>query len=109
MAEQPVDAAIDHVLRHEREARDAVAACHQQGKAQVEAARVHARHILDRAEARVEALQQHCDRAIESAVAELQAQDKAGAAPAGDKQRDISAGLEPMVRALAAEILGVGE
>ena len=66
--------AIEGVLRAEREAQAAVAACERAGLEALEAARQHARGIIERGQARIVALHGRAARKLELCAAALMEQ-----------------------------------
>ncbi len=97
-----VDAAINRVLRREREAREAVAECRRQAEARLAAARARAQRIEARGERREQAMRVFCDRAVERAIAELL---RPPTASSGTLSADQEGRIDEAVEQLCEEIL----
>lgn len=105
---EDVDQAINRVLAGERDARRAVEKCRLEARSLVTDARAQARHILERADARIGALHAHCVLTADQAVEALRTETEAiPLQPSVSTEQDGR--LDEVLRRLAAELSGAGE
>lgn len=97
--------AIGRVLEAERDAQAAVTLCQEQGAGIVADARLRARRIAERADARIDAMRAASQARVAAEVARLDAEAQALAArpvPA-DRQRRLEAAVDSLAARLTAD------
>jgi vacuolar-type H+-ATPase subunit H len=106
-ADVAAEAAINRVLEAEQQARAAVARAHRDAAERVTQARLRARRIEERADARASKVRAACQQWSAQRVAQLQAQveELRTCAPVDEARR---ARLEAAIERLAAELTGEG-
>jgi hypothetical protein len=105
--EDDSEQAINRVLEAERAAGEMRSRCQNEAMASLEAARSRARHIHERADARIARVRAACEAHAAARVAELErAAQELLALPADEDERH--ARLEPAVDRLAAALTGEG-
>ena len=100
--EQAADAAIQQVLEAEHQAREAVKGCREQAEAIREQARDRARHIGERADRRIERLQQGCQQALQTELDDIGAREQASTP--GAERPYSEAVVTTAIRRLAADL-----